>query len=122
VAVDVLDRPKVRVPKELLGGVVAHFDPVRVIVSGSRARGEAGPGSDWDLLVVVDDSAPPEKVTSRAGFEAARADGRAADVVPMRASTFACKCCVVNSLPWFTATGGVAVHERGGSCEARREP
>jgi uncharacterized protein (DUF433 family) len=30
------------VPAELLEAVVAHFDPFRVILFGSRARGEAG--------------------------------------------------------------------------------
>src|SRR3990170_4396734 len=33
--------------------IVERFDPVRVIVFGSRARGEAGPDSDLDLLVVL---------------------------------------------------------------------
>lgn len=33
--------------------LVAHFDPLRVLVFGSFARGEAQPGSDLDLLVVL---------------------------------------------------------------------
>jgi uncharacterized protein len=33
--------------------LVAHFDPLRVLVFGSYARGEAQPGSDLDLLVVL---------------------------------------------------------------------
>ena len=35
--------------------VVAGFDPVRVIVFGSIARGEDRGGSDLDLLVLFDD-------------------------------------------------------------------
>jgi len=58
-----------------------------VILFGSRARGEATRDSDIDLLVVVDDDAPPEKLTWRAGCEAHRSR-RAADVFPMRAETF----------------------------------
>ena len=46
------------VPSQLLDSVVAHFRPQRVIVFGSVARGEAGPDSDIDLLVVVDDDTP----------------------------------------------------------------
>jgi predicted nucleotidyltransferase len=111
-AADLLDRPKVAVPQELLDGVVAHFDPIKVIVFGSQARGDAGPDSDWDLLVIVDDAAPPDKVTLRAGFEATRAYGRAADVVPVRASTFAYKRDVVNSLSWIAEQEGVVVYER----------
>jgi len=34
--------------------VVEHFHPVQVILFGSQARGEAGPNSDIDLLIVVD--------------------------------------------------------------------
>ena len=60
------------IPRELLDPVVAYFKPRRVIVFGSAARGEAGPDSDIDLLVVVDDDTPPEKVTLKAGFESRR--------------------------------------------------
>jgi HEPN domain-containing protein len=45
-----------RVPAGLLAAVVARFDPIQVILFGSRARGDAGPDSDWDLLVMVDDA------------------------------------------------------------------
>lgn len=45
------------VPAELLEPVIASVDPVEVWLFGSRARGEARPGSDWDLYVVVDDGA-----------------------------------------------------------------
>jgi predicted nucleotidyltransferase len=51
---------KPRVPRDLLEPVVEHFKPQRVILFGSRARGEARRDSDIDLLVVVDDDAPPE--------------------------------------------------------------
>ena len=75
---------KPRVPRDLLDPVVDYFKPQRVILFGSRARGEATRDSDIDLLVVVDDDTPPEKLTSQAGYEAHRS-GHAADVFPMRA-------------------------------------
>lgn len=34
--------------------IVKNFDPVRVILFGSVARGEDGPDSDLDLLVILD--------------------------------------------------------------------
>jgi len=43
---------KPRVPRDLLDPVVEFFKPQRVILFGSRARGEAGRDSDIDLLVV----------------------------------------------------------------------
>jgi predicted nucleotidyltransferase len=37
----------------MTGRIVAAFDPEQVILFGSQARGDAGPHSDIDLLVVV---------------------------------------------------------------------
>lgn len=37
--------------------IARDFDPVKVVLFGSRARGEAGPESDVDLLVVLDETA-----------------------------------------------------------------
>ncbi len=47
----VADRP---VPSELLGSIVRYFNPRRVILFGSRARGDADENSDIDLLVLLD--------------------------------------------------------------------
>jgi predicted nucleotidyltransferase len=41
-----------RVLKEMVDAIVREFDPERVIVFGSRARGEDTPESDVDLLVI----------------------------------------------------------------------
>lgn len=37
----------------MLERIIRQFDPVRIILFGSRARGEARPDSDVDLLVVL---------------------------------------------------------------------
>jgi predicted nucleotidyltransferase len=37
-----------------IGAIVSQFDPVRIILFGSQARGDARPDSDVDLLVVFD--------------------------------------------------------------------
>lgn len=37
--------------------IVERFRPVRIILFGSQARGEAGPWSDVDLLVVLEEVA-----------------------------------------------------------------
>ena len=101
-----------RVPEALLRGLVAHFEPQKIILFGSRARGEASPDSDWDLLVVLDDEAPRDKLTLRAGYEAARGYPLAADVIPCRRCWFERKRDVVNSLPWIVDTQVVVVYER----------
>ena len=48
---------------------------------GSRARGEAGPDSDYDLLLVVPDDASPERQRSRLAYEVLHGTGVAADVL-----------------------------------------
>src|SRR5882724_5557260 len=100
------------VPSELLDPVIAYFKPQRVILFGSTARGDAGPDSDIDLLVIVDDDTSPEKVTLRAGYEARRSYRGAADVFPMRVSTFERKRGVINSLASEADIDGIVVYER----------
>lgn len=39
--------------REVVARIVKRFDPVRIILFGSRARGGARPDSDADLLVVM---------------------------------------------------------------------
>ena len=39
--------------------LVARFDPERIILFGSYARGDADDGSDVDLLIVADTDLPP---------------------------------------------------------------
>ena len=41
---------------EMVERIVQGFHPVRIILFGSRARGEARPTSDVDLLVVLPDA------------------------------------------------------------------
>jgi len=56
-----------RVEEPLLREVVARIrrtvDPDRVVLFGSRARGEAGPESDLDILVVAPSPLPRWKRT-----------------------------------------------------------
>lgn len=104
--------PTPLVPAELLDSVVAYFQPRRVILFGSTARGDAGPDSDIDLLVVVDDDAPAEKVTVRAGRESRRPYRHPTDVIPVREDTYRRLSRVVGTLPYAARTEGVVVYER----------
>lgn len=44
---------------EIVEDIVSAVDPVRIILFGSVPRGEAGPDSDLDLLLVVLDEVDP---------------------------------------------------------------
>ena len=100
------------VPDALLDAVVAHFDPLQVILFGSRARGEASADSDIDLLVVLDDDAPPAKLGWRSAFEARKNFHRAVDIVPCRRCWFEDKQGVIGSLAHMAAEDGIVVYER----------
>jgi len=97
------------VPRALLDPVVNHFRPQRVILFGSRARGESSRDSDIDLLVVVDDDTPAEKLTWQAGYESHRSN-RAADVFPIRAETFERERVIANTLAAEADADGIVVY------------
>jgi uncharacterized protein len=100
------------VPKELLDPVIAYFHPRRVILFGSRARGDAGADSDIDLLVIVDDDTPLEKLTLEAGWESRRGYHRATDVIPVRESVFQHRRHIVGTLSEAASAEGKIVYER----------
>lgn len=100
------------VPEDLLRPVVEHFRPVKVVLFGSHARGEAGPDSDVDLFVVLDDHAPPEALGWRARFEARRNWHRAVDIVTCRRAVYEAKRRLPGTLSHTADAEGVVVYER----------
>ncbi len=66
---------------EVVGRRVGAYRPERIYLFGSRARGDAGPDSDLDLLLVVSDDAPPEQRRSRLAYESLWGTGTAVDVL-----------------------------------------
>ena len=47
------ERNRKKMISEMVNRIVEHFDPEKIILFGSSARGDAGPDSDVDLLVVM---------------------------------------------------------------------
>jgi uncharacterized protein len=100
------------VPKQLLDAVIARFNPQRVLLFGSRATGRATPDSDIDLLVIVDDDAPPDRLSLTAGFAAGLDYPGATDIIPCRSATFRHRSRIVGTLCHTALIEGVVVHER----------
>jgi len=100
------------VPSELLNRVVDYFHPRCVVLFGSRARGDAEPDSDIDLLVILDDDAPAEHLTLRAGWESRRGYDRAADVIPVREAVYRRRSKIAGTLAYEAEIDGIAVYER----------
>ncbi len=95
---------------EIVRRLVAQYQPERIYLFGSVARGEAGPDSDYDLLVVVPDDAPPERRRSKLAYEALWETGTAADVIVWEKSHFERRARVVCSLPATVLREGKLVH------------
>ena len=55
---------------EIVRRLVEIYRPERIYLFGSAARGDAGPESDFDLMVVVPDETPREVLETRGIFQA----------------------------------------------------
>jgi predicted nucleotidyltransferase len=84
---------------EIVRRLVAAYQPERIYLFGSRARADGGPDSDYDLMVVVPDEAPPERRRSRLAYQALRRTGVAADVLVWTRDAFDSRLHLRASLP-----------------------
>jgi predicted nucleotidyltransferase len=74
--------------KEIVRRLIDAYRPERIYLFGSAARGDTGPDSDYDLLLLVSDDAPMEKKRSRLAYEVLWGVGAAADVLVWTRSRF----------------------------------
>lgn len=86
--------------REIVRRLVEAYEPDSVYLFGSKARGEDGPDSDYDLMVVVPDQAPPERRRSRLAYQALRGTGTAADVLVWTRRAFDERLDLKASLPY----------------------
>jgi predicted nucleotidyltransferase len=64
---DCLERDAVL--EDIVRLLIEAYRPERIYLFGSKARGGAGPDSDYDLLLVVPDDAPPERRDSKLAYQ-----------------------------------------------------
>jgi len=94
--------------------LVEVCQPVRIYLFGSVARGDDGPDSDLDFLVVVPDDAPDDIFRSGKLRGARRGIPYAADVIPWRKSDFEGRAAfVVASLPATVMREGRLLYDAG---------
>jgi predicted nucleotidyltransferase len=96
--------------EETVRRLVDAYRPERIYLFGSHARGESGPDSDLDFLVIVPDDAPPERRRSRLAYEALRGTGIAADILVWPRSYFESRRAVPASLSATVAKEGRLLH------------
>jgi len=95
---------------EIVRRLVSLFAPERVYLFGSRGRGEGRDDSDYDLMVVVRDSAEPPHRRARAAYLALAGIPAAVDVVVWTAQEFDERRGVVTSLPATVVEHGRLLH------------
>jgi predicted nucleotidyltransferase len=91
--------------------IVKKFDPEQVILFGSRARGDAGPDSDVDLLVVMDfeGAARDQAVAIHLALHGSRIP---LDVIVTRPEDFAWRKNYVGTIEWPAAREGKVLYAR----------
>ncbi len=98
--------------EEITRRLIEFYQPVRIYLFGSEARGDAGPDSDLDFLVVVPDDLPEEKLRPGAARRAVRGTGFAKDIVPWRKTDFEQRAAWVRtSLPAIVVSEGRLLYE-----------
>ena len=95
---------------EIVRRLVEAYKPDRIYLFGSRARGDVTPDSDYDLLVVVPETAPPERRRSRLAYEVLWGTGTAADVLVWTRHGFESRLHLQASLPATVVREGTLLH------------
>jgi predicted nucleotidyltransferase len=95
---------------EVVRRLVDAYQPERIYLFGSVARGDAGPDSDYDLLVIVPDEASSVRQDSDLAYRALRGTGIAADVLVWPRTRFEDRKHVVASLPATVVREGRLLH------------
>lgn len=84
---------------EIVRRLIEAYDPEKIYLFGSKARGDSGPDSDYDLMVIVSDDAPSDRRRSRLAYQALRGTGIAADVLVWTRQAFESRLHLRASLP-----------------------
>lgn len=99
--------------RPILARLVERWRPLQIWLFGSRARGDAGASSDWDLLAIVpDETEPTDFDDPMTVWRVKRQPGVPTDLVVYRASDFEEDRGVPNTLAYATSVDGVLVYER----------
>ena len=110
-------KPQIDDPKELgrvVRRLVEAFDPVAIYLFGSRARGEAGQDSDYDLMLVLSDD--NERVRSRQDvWQTARSRRIFVNPFLTRAQSFAWRRHEVGTLDYEVQVDGIRLYPTAGA-------
>ena len=90
--------------------VLAEIRPCRIYLFGSRARGDVGSDSDYDLLLLVEHPAEPTYRLSQRAYRALRGVPAAVDVLVWDRAAFESRLHLPASFPATVAREGRVLH------------
>ena len=108
--VSIADRSKDARLESVLARLISAYRPEAIYLFGSRATGGARGDSDYDLLVVVPDDTPPERLSLVTAYDTVRPSQVPADVFPCRHSVFEARKNEIGTLPYTAWTQGIRVY------------
>src|ERR1017187_5154400 len=98
----------------LLGEIVRRltdvYRPERIYLFGSTARGDAGPDSDYDLMIVLPDDAPADKKDPDIGYTAVEGLPRSGDFLIWTRRNFDSRLHLKASLPSTVLREGMLLY------------
>jgi predicted nucleotidyltransferase len=117
--VSVKDHTRKKMIREMVNRIVEHFDPEKIILFGSSARGDSGPDSDVDLLVVmpVRGSKREKQLEIRALLRGIRL---AKDIVVSRPEDFEWRKDIVGTIEYPATKEGKVLYARDRESNHRR--
>ena len=97
--------------KKMVNRIVKRFDPEKIILFGSHARGDAGPDSDVDLLIVmsVEGSKREKQIEVRSALHDIRLPK---DVIISRAEEFEWRKDIVGTIEYPAFREGEVLYAR----------
>lgn len=95
---------------EMVRRLTKVFQTERIYLFGSRARGEAGPDSDYDLLLIVKSSDLPRYRRDQAAFRVLAGVGAPKDILVLTRDEFERQRRVITSLPATVEREGVLLY------------
>lgn len=98
---------------EIVRRLARAYASERIYLFGSRGRGEPSRDGDYDLLVVVPDSAPTSHRGSSAAYDALWGTGAAADILVQTRSYLESRLHLEASLPATVVREGKLIYESG---------
>ncbi|MCC6591194.1 MAG: nucleotidyltransferase domain-containing protein [Bryobacterales bacterium] len=97
--------------EEVVRRLVQAYEPWRIYLFGSVARGDATEDSDYDLMVVVPDDSPRERLDCPLAYRVLRGLHIAKDVLVWKRSDFEVDLLLRASLPSTIAREGKLLYE-----------